>query len=306
MATTTVVHRVAPRLVAPDAKELAEAPFRHARDHVFTHEATWAEGSEDNSALWTKDEQGYLCAVDPQAVWERNSLQWPCWLDHGAFTGTVYPLPVGHPADHRWLVRGAFCSPHCLVQYAAVTKGLAASTFTWITCMLSQVYGYDGPVVPAADVATLLHPGWKLSLEAWRAMPAQRLHLRLLDPARVPFRLHPTLLRSFPDQSHPGHHDLLRANGALAQSHSAVAAQGGGSTVVPLENMTMREYTAWQSATQPTATAAAAAIKSTKTPRRKRANANAPPAAQEPLPKRILTEAFVTAAQCMDTEPDPP
>ena len=229
---------VAPQHRLEAVPDQRDPVLRSAVEHTVYHEYDWGE-------------------ID----WHTNRDGLKCWYDHAAFAGPIFSLPVEFH-NNSWVVRGVFCSPHCMVKYASVTRNIPQSVYSLISLMMRLVYHQSGHVVPASDVQLLLDPRQGLTLAQWRELPRQHLQQRLVPPELVPFNMAKQMFVSYPDQSHPAIAQLRTITAAFAEPAQPTLVQ---------EHMTLKEF---QAAAAATASAAAG-------PRRKR---YAPPDEDQELP----------------------
>lgn len=175
--------------------------FDHAVANTFVHE-------------WS------LSKVKPD-FWTTNSDRFPCQYDHHVFDGPIHSYPVSYK-NNEWIVRGVFCSEHCALKYITIMKNMPAGCITLFTLMIRMIYHGSGDTVPASDVELLLNPLQPMTIEEWRAIPKQKVQIRLLSPQFVPFRMEQRQVVSHPARSHEAYNTIKEWNQTMATGDSTL------------------------------------------------------------------------------------
>lgn len=196
----SIIHEYQYHEVEKCANRAATAEdFKHIVEHTFQH-----ENSLNNV---------------PCEFWKDNQHRIPCWYDGHEFEGQIYSYPVSYH-NTKWVVRGVFCSPHCMKKYVVVTRDIPFECFTLISLMMRMVYNWNGEVVPASDIEIIRNPfdtKWFKQIKAWRKLPMENIVMRVLRPEIVPFQMSKTNVSSYPLEPHPAYDALRHQTATLAE-----------------------------------------------------------------------------------------
>lgn len=151
----------------------------------------------------------------PPEFWTTNAERLPCLYDHHPFEGSIFSFPVRRQG-HRYTVTGIFCSPHCAKKYIITTRHVPSQCLSLFSHMMLSVYQCPEVVTPAPDIETLLYSP-AMSIAEWRAIPRERIHLRLQVPHIVPFQFQHTQLYGYPADSHPAYKALTAFSAVMAE-----------------------------------------------------------------------------------------
>ena len=161
-----------------------------------------------------------LCVRDdgfnnvPESFWSDPGKPLRCRYDHFEFEGPVFSYPVSCD-DEKWLVRGVFCSPHCVKSFITNQRGIPTECFTQFSYMMLAVYQMDNNIPEAADLNDLLYTD--MSVEEWRNIPRRHLTTKITIPQKVPFDMLTLQRNQYPVPSHPQYEQLQTWTHVIAE-----------------------------------------------------------------------------------------
>jgi hypothetical protein len=133
----------------------------------------------------------YECGEVANDFWKANKRGLCCWLDVAEFEGPVYSFPI-RKEHNKWIMRGVFCSLHCVKRYIIENCFMNTSVFTLFSLMCVQVYNVECEVVPAPQVHLLkqfcIDPDVGLTIQQFREFGPSRKSIRIVDPPIYPFK----------------------------------------------------------------------------------------------------------------------
>jgi hypothetical protein len=122
--------------------------------------------------------------------WRDNTRGLCCWLDTEPFIGPIYSYPIRR--EHNvWIVRGVFCSLHCVKRYIIDNCFMNTSVFTLFSLMCLQLYNQKDEIIPAPQCELLRKFSIStkgLSLDDFRSAGPKSLSIRIVNPPIFPFK----------------------------------------------------------------------------------------------------------------------
>ena len=76
----------------------------------------------------------------PPNFWNNNESRISCWLDTEPFNGKIYSYPLKYN-EGTWVVKGVFCSLHCVKRYIIDNLFADPDTLTLFSFMCLKLYG---------------------------------------------------------------------------------------------------------------------------------------------------------------------
>lgn len=98
-----------------------------------------------------------------------------CYHDNEPFSTIPIPCPESYDSTtNQYTCYGMFCSPHCVKGYIeerySTQPGLR---MIWLKKMMVEVFGYVEDIIAPPSVDLLKKRGGMMTIEQWRAYPAQ-------------------------------------------------------------------------------------------------------------------------------------
>lgn len=139
----------------------------------------------------------YECDIVPSDFWKDNKNKLCCWLDGEEFKGSIYSYPV-RKEHNKWIVRGVFCSLHCVKRYIVDNCFMNTSVYTLFSLMCIQIYGVQGDIVPAPQYQLLkkfcVYPDRGMTVTQFRNVGPEKRSIRLVHPPIYPFKFPTTYI----------------------------------------------------------------------------------------------------------------
>ena len=137
------------------------------------------------------------------AFWSANTQGLCCWLDTEPFDGPVFSYPIRKELN-TWVVRGVFCSLHCVKRYIIDNCFVNTTVFTLFSLMCVKVYGITDEIVaaPSMELLAKFSSGpVGLTITQFRAKGPARHTYRITLPPLFPFKFPELFVTSEPPQT---------------------------------------------------------------------------------------------------------